>query len=61
MCAINPVHKKRIILDVYTSDKRFTQETFNDLVIETSIMIELHLNTTTSLRWHIKETNQEAD
>lgn len=61
MCAINPVHKKRIILDAYTSDKRFTQETFNDLVIETSIMIELHLNTTTSLRWHIKETNQEAD
>ena len=61
MCAINPVHKKRLILDVYTSDSRLTKEQFNDLVLELALAAEMRLNESMRLRWHVKETKQEAE
>lgn len=62
MCAINPAFKKRIILDIYTSDKRFTQKEFDDYALSISLSEELRLNELfPRLRFHVKETNQEAD
>jgi hypothetical protein len=62
MCAINPVHKKRLILDVYTSDRRASREEFMSEVVSRALRLELELNSqVTSLRWHVKETEQEAD
>lgn len=60
MCAINPAHKKRLILDVYTSEK-CSKEEFNKNVALAALDIELSLNESGKLRWHVKETDQEAD
>lgn len=60
MCAINPTHKKRIILDVYTSEN-ITKEKFDSIVREQAFYLEVNLNKDTRLRWHVKETDQEAD
>lgn len=62
MCAINPVHKKRLLIDVYTSDRTMSQQEFDKLVIQKGFETELRLNTVCQrLRWHVKETEQEAD
>lgn len=61
MCAIKPAHKKRIILDVYTSDTRVTKEEFEDMVYRECLRMEIRFNSTTGLRWHVKETKQKAD
>lgn len=61
MCAINPVHKKRIILDVYTSDKNMSEEEFTSMVLEKCFQTEMRLNEDHRLRWHIKETDQGAE
>lgn len=60
MCAINPVWKKRLILDVYTSEKIPIQE-FDDLVLEKALNIEIVLNEDARLRWHLKESKENAD
>lgn len=62
MCAINPVHKKRFILDVYTSDKSLSLKEFEDICLSTLLCNELRLNSIyPRLRFHLKETEQEAD
>ena len=61
MCAINPAHKKRLILDVYTSNQEISQKEFENLVAEKAFQAELTLNQDPRLRWHVKETKQEAD
>lgn len=61
MCAINPAHKKRFIIDVYTSDKRIKSKQFEQEVIECMLTEEERLNSTTKFRWHVKETKQKAD
>lgn len=59
MCAINPTHKKRIILDVYTSQ---LMEDFDQRVIERVLELEQQLNSENmAFRWHVKETEQEAE
>lgn len=60
MCAINPKHKKRLVLDVYTS-LDISKEVFEKLVFEQSLQAEIDLNKSHILRWHLKETKQEAD
>lgn len=61
MCAINPVHKKRIILDCYTSVK-MTREEFEELLINIVITNEIFFNTEyPAIRFHVKESMQEAD
>lgn len=62
MCAINPAHKKRLILDVYTSLHKISAKEFETYVLEVSLQLEQNLNEESSLlRWHIKETDQNAD
>jgi len=60
MCAINPVHKKRMILDVYTAHQ-ISKAEFEDLVCNAVLLMECKLNSDMRLRWHVKETEQEAD
>lgn len=61
MCAINPAHKKRLILDVYTSDSKTSKEKFAELVLQRAIHAELKLNGDGRLRWHLKESYKQAD
>lgn len=61
MCAINPTHKKRLILDVYTSNPNITEDEFISAVLQYSLAAEQEMNSCTELRWHIKETDQQAD
>lgn len=60
MCAIKPLHKKRIIFDFYTVVP-MTEKAFNELILEWSLREELYLNGNSPLRVHVKETEQEAD
>lgn len=61
MCAINPVHKKRFIVDVYTSDKTIEKETFDDHTMAILLSKELELNSVfPRYRWHLKESTEEA-
>lgn len=60
MCAINPAHKKRIIFDVYTSDSEMSKEAFEELVLIKSLATEVRLNKDGRLRWHVKESKEEA-
>lgn len=61
MCAINPAHKKRLILDVYTSDTGMSSEEFQNKVIYNALQTEIILNEKSGLRWHVKEDHtQEA-
>lgn len=43
MCAINPKHKKRLILDVYTT-MDITAEAFHERVMRLSFLMETELN-----------------
>lgn len=61
MCAINPTHKKRLILDVYTAHPTMTEGEFLNLVLFKVLETEQELNKDGKLRWHIKTSNQEAD
>ncbi len=61
MCAINPRFKKRIVLDVYTSDPNMSKEEFDQLILEKSFATEVELNSDGRLRWHVKDSTQEAD
>jgi hypothetical protein len=62
MCAINPKHKKRFILDCYTSDPELTAKEFVELAMNEAVNTEVQMNTNNPhLRWHLKETDQEAD
>lgn len=61
MCAINPVHKKRIIFDFYTSDSRVIKEDFERDVLEWCLEREKEMNRYGKIRCHVKETEQEAD
>lgn len=60
MCAINPLHKKRIIFDFYTSHP-MTKEQFEKLLIEWSLREEQRLNAFGKIRVHVKETDQQAE
>ncbi len=60
MCAINPLHKKRMIFDFYTSHK-MTEEKFNELIIEWCLKQEQDINAYSRFRCHVKETDQQAD
>ncbi len=60
MCAINPLHKKRLLLDLYTSHK-MTQEEFEAHVLEWALKQEQTINTFGNIRVHVKETEQQAD
>jgi hypothetical protein len=60
MCAINPLHKKRIIFDFYTSHQ-MTKENFDKFILEWSLSTEQILNTFGNIRVHVKETEEEAD
>lgn len=59
MCAINPTHKKRFIIDVYTS---ILMEDFDERVMGILLEEEIKLNTENgAFRFHLKESNQSAD
>lgn len=60
MCAINPLHKKRIIFDFYTSHQ-MTKEAFETGIASYVLQEEQRLNTFGDIRVHVKETEQEAD
>lgn len=57
MCAINPKHKKRLILDVYTT-MDITAEAFHERVMRLSFLMETELNKDASLRWHLNEEKE---
>jgi hypothetical protein len=61
MCAINPAYKKRLILDVYTSQSGISEEEFVNDVLSKALTMECQLNATTKLRWHVKESKEQAD
>jgi hypothetical protein len=61
MCAINPVHKKRFVFDVYTANPKLTKEDFETLALEHLLQAEEQANAIGVLRFHLKESNQEAD
>lgn len=50
-----------MILDVYTSDSRLTTDEFLNEVRTEMLLTEMELNGRSKLRWHVKETEQEAD
>ena len=60
MCAINPIHKKRINFDFYTSHP-VEKEKFEAAVIEWCLKMEQTLNQYGTIRVHVKETEQEAE
>lgn len=60
MCAINPIHKKRIIFDFYTSHP-MTREDFEKSLIEWAMKEEQILNAHGNIRVHVKETTQQPD
>ena len=56
MCAINPAHHTRFVLDVYTSHN-MTESEFEELSYGTITGIEVMLNEHGKLRWHFSEEN----
>lgn len=60
MCAINPLHKKRLLLDFYTSHP-MTKDEFDKCIIEYALKEEQRLNTYGNIRVHVKETEQETE
>lgn len=60
MCAINPLHKKRLIFDFYTSHP-MTKEAFDKAILEWSLMEEQRLNAFGKFRVHVKETKEKAE
>lgn len=61
MCAINPTHKKRFILDVFTFAPQTTRQEFEQLVMEKTLIVEQLLNGDMRLRWHVKEAESTED
>ncbi len=60
MCAINPLYKKRLIFDFYTSHPMI-KEDFDKFVMEWALKQEQNANKYGNIRLHVKETEQEAD
>lgn len=61
MCAINPKHKKRFIIDVYTS-RDVSREFFEQEAIDKLLKAEIDLNSSTYiLRFHIKESTETGE
>lgn len=60
MCAINPLHKKRILFDFYTSHP-MSKEAFDKSLTEWCLREEQRLNAFGKIRVHVKETDQEAE
>lgn len=61
MCAINPAHKKRFIINVYTSDKSIDKKFFDEHSTVILTEVEMELNIGTPFRWHLKESTEEAE
>lgn len=53
MCEINPVHKKVLRLEFFTSDSRCTEEKFERLVAERALAMEMLGNARGDLRVHV--------
>jgi len=60
MCAINPLHKKRILFDFYTSHT-MSKDEFDSFVVEWCNEQEIKCNNFGRIRLHVKETKQRAD
>lgn len=62
MCAINPKHKKRFIIDVYTSHPTMDVREFEGTTCQALLDTELRLNTEfPQLRFHLKESTEQAE
>lgn len=61
MCAINPVHKKRLIMDFYTAQTDITKEQFDEAVYKWALENEQRINTFSKIRVHVRDTDQQAD
>ena len=61
MCAINPVHKKRILFDFYSTSPVLTEKEFKESVLKWTLTVEQTINTYSTIRVHVKETDQEAE
>jgi hypothetical protein len=61
MCAINPLHKKRVLFDFYTAHLTMTKEDFDKAVIEWCLDMEIGFNRFADIRLHVKETKDEAE
>ena len=60
MCAINPKHKKRLVLDFYTSHK-MTAAQFEMIVTDKACEAEQLINSYGKIRVHVKFSDQEAE
>lgn len=60
MCAISPLHKKRIIFDFYTSHP-MSKEAFDKFLLDWCLTEEQKLNALGKIIVHVKETEQEAE
>ncbi len=61
MCALNPKYKKRYIIDVYTSYD-MTEDEFLKSSVILLLESEIELNEKyPRFRFHLKETEQEAE
>ncbi len=49
------MYKKRLILDVFTSDFNITKKEFEVKVRSRALNAEIDLNRVGDLRWHVKE------
>lgn len=50
------------MLDVYTSDPELTVREFTELAIQQAVETEVQMNTANPhLRWHVKESTEQAD
>ena len=62
MCAINPTHKKRFIIDCYTAFPNLTEEVFINELMNILLETEIQLNTNHPVyRFHLKESKEQAD
>lgn len=60
MCAIDPKHKKRFILDVFTSQD-VSKEDFDAITRTVALETEIQLNASGKLRWHLHEEPEKVD
>jgi hypothetical protein len=54
MCAINPKHEKHFTISAYTSQD-IPEKEFQEAVALTLLYVEIKLNESGRLRWHIQE------
>lgn len=59
MCEINPAHKAKFTLELFTSDRRISDLAWRDMVNEAVIKVEMELNKTGEIRCHIHEVEDE--